>query len=252
VALRRFAATVSYDGAAFAGSQLQPNARTVQGVLEEAVERLFGTPPRVRLAGRTDAGVHAVGQVAAWDADTRLDPATIGRALNALLPEDVAVRDVREPDPRFDPRRWARRRRYRYTLLVARERQPLLRRTTWHVGPGLDVAAMQRTADALVGRRDFAACAGPLPAGRSSIRTIYLAAWRSDGCCLLFDIEADAFLPQMVRRIVGALVQVGRGRLSTEQFCELLRQAKPATIGPAAPAHGLCLWSVSYDEGYDQ
>ncbi|GBD23863.1 tRNA pseudouridine synthase A [bacterium HR29] len=252
MALRRFAATVSYDGAAFAGSQLQPNARTVQGVLEEAAQRLFGVPTRVRLAGRTDAGVHARGQVAAWDADTRLDPETIGRALNALLPEDVAVRCVRETDPRFDPRRWARRRSYRYTLLTSPERQPLLRRVAWHVGPGLEVAAMQSAAEALVGRRDFAACSGPLPAGRSSVRTVYRAAWRSEGCCLLFEIEADAFLPQMVRRIVGALVQVGRGRLTAEQFSELLRQATPCSMGPAAPPHGLCLWSVSYDEGYEQ
>lgn len=252
MAVRRFAAKVSYDGRAFAGSQLQPNARTVQGVLEEAAARLFGVRTRVRLAGRTDAGVHAVGQVAAWDAETRLDPATIGRALNALLPDDIAVRDIREVDPRFDPRRWARRRCYRYMLLTTRERQPLLRDIAWHVGPGLDLPAMMRATEALPGRRDFAACSGPLPSGRSTVRTVHRAAWHSDGCCLLFEIEADAFLPHMVRRLVGALVRVGRGRLAVEQFRELLQEAKLATIGPVAPAHGLCLWSVSYDEGYER
>ncbi len=250
MAARRFAATVSYDGTAFAGSQIQANARTVQGVLEEAVARLFGAPSRVRLAGRTDAGVHAVGQVAAWDADTRLPPATIGRALNAHLPEDVAVRDVREVDPGFDPRRWARRRCYRYTLLVAEVREPLLRRFAWHVGPRLDVEAMERAAAALPGRRDFIACSGTLPPGRSSVRTVFRAGWEPDGCLLRFEIEADAFLPQMVRRLVGALVRIGRGRDTVEEFVERLHAGAPASIGPTAPPWGLCLWSVSYDEGY--
>lgn len=249
MAVRRFAAIVSYDGTAFAGSQLQPNVRTVQGVLEEAAERLFGCPTRVRLAGRTDAGVHAIGQVAAWDADTRLDPATITRALNALLPDDVALRDVREVDSSFDPRRLARRRHYRYAIAVSPERQPLVRRVAWQLAPRLDLEPMEAATALLPGRRDFAACSGPVPPGKSTVRTVFRAGWHSDGCCLLFDIEADAFLPQMVRRLVGALVQVGRGRLTTEQFRELLYQAKPSSIGPVAPAHGLCLWSVSYDEG---
>jgi len=250
VAAKRFAATVSYDGTAFAGSQIQANARTVQGVLEEAVARLFGAHSRVRLAGRTDAGVHAVGQVAAWDAETRLPPATIGRALNAHLPEDVAVRDVREVDPRFDPRRWARRRCYRYTLLVSEARQPLLRQVAWHVGARIDVEAMERAAAALPGRRDFIACSGPLPPGRSSVRTVFRAGWEREGCLLRFEIEADAFLPQMVRRLVGALVRVGRGRDTVEEFVERLHAGEPGSIGPTAPPWGLCLWSVSYDEGY--
>lgn len=247
---KRFAATVSYDGTAFVGSQVQPNGRTVQAELETAAQALFGAPVRVALAGRTDSGVHARGQVAALSVETRLDAATVGRALNAHLPEDVAVRHVCEVPPDFDPRRWARRRWYRYTVWNGEARNPLLRTQAWWVEGNLDLEAMQAAAEALHGRRDFLACSGPLEAGRTSVRTVFNAGWRRDGCAVLFDIEADAFLPQMVRRIVGAHVRIGRGSLEVEEFVHLLEQAKTGTIGPTAPAPGLCLQRVEYDEGY--
>ncbi len=247
---KRFAATVSYDGAGFAGSQRQADDRTVQEELETAARALFGAPVRVELAGRTDSGVHAIGQVAAFSAPTALDAATVGRALNAHLPEDVAVRNVREAPPGFDPRRWARRRWYRYTVWNHEARAPLKRRTAWHVRGHLDREAMQQAADALQGRQDFMACSGRLEEGRTSVRTIFTAGWRCESGALLFDIEADAFLPQMVRRLTGAMMRVGRGTLAVEEFVRLLRQAEPGTLGPAAPAHGLCLQRVWYDEGY--
>lgn len=247
---RRFAATVSYDGAGFAGSQRQADDRTVQEELETAARALFGEPVRVELAGRTDSGVHAIGQVAAFSAQTALDAATVGRALNAHLPEDVAVRNVRDVAPGFDPRRWARRRRYCYTLWNHEARAPLMRRTAWHVRGRLDREAMQQAADALQGRQDFMACSGRLEEGRTSVRTVFTAGWRCESGALLFDIEADAFLPQMVRRLTGAMVRVGRGTLAVEEFVRLLRQAEPGTLGPVAPAHGLCLQRVWYDEGY--
>ncbi len=247
---RRFAATVSYDGAGFAGSQRQADDRTVQEELETAARALFGEPVRVELAGRTDSGVHAIGQVAAFSAQTALDAATVGRALNAHLPEDVAVRNVREAPPGFDPRRWARRRWYCYMVWNHEARAPLMRRTAWHVRGHLDREAMQRAADALQGRQDFMACSGRLEEGRTSVRTVFTAGWRCESGALLFDIEADAFLPQMVRRLTGAMVRVGRGTLAVEEFVRLLRQAEPGTLGPVAPAHGLCLQRVWYDEGY--
>lgn len=246
----RFAATVSYDGAAFSGSQRQANARTVQLELETAARALFGEPTRVAMAGRTDAGVHAIGQVAAFTAETRLDAATVGRALNAHLPDDVAVRDTRAVPGAFDPRRWARRRWYRYTLFDGEARAPLLRRTAWCVQGRLDVEAVTAATNALPGRRDFAACSGPLGPGRTSIRTVFSAGWRREGCVVHFDIEADAFLPQMVRRLTGALVRTGRGSLELEEFVRLLEAADPGSIGPVAPPHGLCLQRVWYDEGY--
>lgn len=247
---KRFAGTVSYDGTDFAGSQLQARDRTVQGELEDAASRLFGVKTRVAMAGRTDAGVHAVGQVAAMTAETRHDGETIARALNATLPMDVSIRDVREVPRDFDPRRWARRRRYRYTVLHNRVRMPLLHRTSWLVEQQLDVPEMQRLADALVGRKDFLAASGPLEEGRSSERTVFAAEWSSHGCTLHFEIEADAFLPNMVRRLVGASVLVGRASATVEEITGLLREARVATIGPVAPAKGLCLESVTYHEGY--
>ena len=246
----RFAATVSYDGTAFVGSQVQPNGRTVQGELERAAAALFGQTVRVSMAGRTDSGVHAIGQVAAFDVETRLDAATAGRALNAHLAEDVAVRDVREVPAGFDPRRCARRRWYRYTIWNGESRSPLSRRTAWHCEGTFALQEMVAAAEALAGRRDFSACSGPLEAGRTPVRTVFRAGWHREGDALLFDIEADAFLPQMVRRLVGALVRVGRGSLKVEELVLLVEQAQPGTIGPVAPPHGLCLQHVEYAEGY--
>jgi tRNA pseudouridine38-40 synthase len=255
VAATRFAATVSYDGEEFAGSQRQRNRRTVQGELERALAALTGQQVRADLAGRTDAGVHAWGQVAAFTLPARegresLDAATVGRALNAHLAKDVAVRRVMPVDEGFDPRRRARRRGYRYTIWNARERAPLLRRTAWHVEGPLDLAAMQEAAEVLVGRHDFRACSGPLEDGRTSARTVFRTGWCRVGDTLLFDIEADAFLPQMVRRLTGVLINAGRGTVRAEELKTLLEQAKPGTLGPTAPAHGLCLRYVHYDEGY--
>ena len=246
----RFAATVSYDGQDFAGSQRQLSVRTVQGELETATATLFGSPTPVALAGRTDAGVHALGQVAAFSAETILEPATIERALNAHLPADVATRDVRDVPQDFDPRRWARRRWYRYSLLTAVSRLPLQRRTAWRIGPRFDLTAMTAAGKALVGRRDFRACAGPLEEGRSPIRTVADARFLKQDRLLSFDIEGDAFLPQMVRRIVGGLVRVGRGALSPSDFEGAVAAAEPASVGPPAPPYGLCLQRVWYDEGY--
>jgi len=246
----RFAATVSYDGEGFLGSQRQSNSRTVQGEIERALEALTGHFARVDMAGRTDSGVHAIGQVAAFTVETRLDATTLGRALNAHLEADVAVRDVRPVAEDFDPRRWARRRGYRYTIWNAPGRAPLLRRTAWHLGGDLDVPAMEQAARTLEGQQDFIACSGPLEAGRTSVRTVHRTGWYRQGDTLQFEIEANAFLPQMVRRITGALVSVGRGAVTVEEFADTLRRAAPGSIGPTAPAHGLCLMHVYYDEGY--
>jgi tRNA pseudouridine38-40 synthase len=250
VTARRFAATVSYDGARFAGSQRQPQLRTVQEELERAAEALFGAATRVALAGRTDSGVHAEGQVAAFTAETRLDATTVGRALNARLPEDVAVRLVREAPLDFDPRRWARRRWYRYTISCGEARAPLLRRTAWHVRGDLDVERMQQAANEFLGQRDFRACSGPLEPGRNPVRTVTRASWQAQGCLLEFDIEAESFLPQMVRRITGNLVRTGLGAQSIATLVQLLGEAETGTMGPAAPPLGLCLKQVWYEEGY--
>ena len=247
---KRFAATVTYDGTDFAGSQIQPNARTVQDELERAAMALFGASTRVELAGRTDAGVHASGQVAAFSAETRHRAETVGRALNAHLPDDVAVRAVREVPAGFDPRRWARKRWYRYTIVTGETRDPLRRRNAWYIEGNLDLEAMQSATRALAGKHDFTSCSGPLEPGRTSVRTVFQAGWQRQGDACLFDIEADAFLPQMVRRLTGGLVRVGRGAANVEEFVRLLKQATPGSLAHTAPPQGLCLQQVWYEEGY--
>ncbi len=246
----RFAATVSYDGTDFAGSQIQPNGRTVQEELERAAGVLFGGPVRVSLAGRTDSGVHAWGQVAAFTAETQLEAKTVGRALNAHLPGDVAVRDVRPVPADFDPRRWARKRGYRYTITIGEDRYPLLARTAWHAGERLNLEAMSRAAATVLGSHDFRAAAGALEPHRGPVRNVARAEWRHEGCEAFLNIEADEILPHMVRMLVGAMVRVGREAMTLEEFVHLLHQAEPGTLGPAAPPQGLCLQRVWYDEGY--
>lgn len=188
--------------------------------------------------------------MAAFTADTRLEPATIGRALNALLPEDVAVRAVRAVPPGFDPRRWARRRWYRYTIANGESRDPIARRYAWFIEGPLDEPAMQALAQAFVGRRNFSAFAGKLEPGRSPVRTVFTTGVHRASDALHVDIEADAFLPQMVRRIVAALVRVGRHAATQEEIVSLLEQARPGSFAHVAPAKGLCLERVWYDEGY--
>lgn len=188
--------------------------------------------------------------MAAFTAKTRLEAATIGHALNALLPQDVAVRAVRQVPPEFDPRRWARRRQYRYTIATGEARDPLARRYAWYLEGTLDLPAMQHLAPAFTGRRNYSAFAGKLEPGRSPLRTVFTTGVHRTGERLHIEIEADAFLPQMVRRIVAALVRVGRHATTEEEIVSLLEQARPGAFTHLAPAHGLCLERVWYDEGY--
>ena len=246
-ARRVLRATIEYDGTAFAGSQVQPNARTVQGELEEALNRLIGERIRVRLAGRTDAGVHATGQVAAF----RL-PRPIGadgvselrRRLNAVLPADLAVRSLRAAPADFDPRRDARWRVYRYRVRTSGAKVPLDRHRTLEIDDPLDVAAMQAAADRMVGVRDFAS----LGADQHGRTVRHLAEVRVTGRGTLVEVRvtANAFLRRMVRSIVAILLAVGRGRLAAEDVGRLLEPGARALDGRAAPARGLTLERVVY------
>jgi tRNA pseudouridine38-40 synthase len=244
---RRVALLVEYDGSAFAGSQLQSNARTVQGVLETAILKATEAPSRVAFAGRTDAGVHARGQVASFVTSSRLDAETLQRALNAWLPEDVTVRAIAEVALDFDPRRDARRRCYRYVIDNRASRPALDRGRAWHVAGELDVEAMAEAAHGLVGRHDFAAFASRLEEeGASTVRDLYCFAVARRGSRVVLDVEANAFLPHQVRRMTGALIDVGRGKMSPGEYGELLN-GPPSSAGPAAPPHGLYLMRVEYE-----
>lgn len=250
--VRRLALLLEYDGTAYGGSQYQENAPTVQGTLERALSRLTSEPIRVALAGRTDAGVHARGQVASFLTGSRHAAETFVKGTNALLPGDISVQAAAEVPRDFNPRRHATRRWYRYTLYARPRRSALLRNRAWHVGQRLDVTAMSEAAAALVGTHDFAAFAPPSEANRGSTqRMVFRAAVtpKHGAGVLHVDVEANAFLQRMVRRVAGALVEVGLGKRTAAEFRELVEKAEPGAAAATAPARGLCLMKVRYESG---
>lgn len=243
VSSRRFRARVEYDGTDFAGFQVNPGRRTVQGVLEDALRRIGnGAGERVDGAGRTDAGVHASGQVIAFSYDGRLPVPELGRALDALLPADVTIADVRAVPATFHPRYAARYREYRYTVWNG-PRSPLRERTALGVRVPLDTAAMARVGSVFIGRHDFSAFG---VVDRSPVRTVMAVRVRRDGRTVTIDVRADAFLRGMVRRMVACLIEAGHGTMDEEAVRSALAGPGPALGGVSAPARGLCLRRVSF------
>jgi tRNA pseudouridine38-40 synthase len=238
----RYRARVEYDGTDLYGFQAQPGRRTVQGVLEDALHRLGnGVGERVDGAGRTDAGVHAEGQVIAFSYDGRLSATELGRAFDALLPSDVAVRDLRRTTPGFNPRFAARYRDYRYTVWNG-PRSPLRERTALGVRVPLDTAAMARVGSVFIGRHDFSAFGAT---DRSPVRTVTAVRVRRQGRLVTIDVRADAFLRGMVRRMVAVLLEAGLGKIDEAAVRAALAAGGPALDGAAAPAKGLCLRRVA-------
>jgi tRNA pseudouridine38-40 synthase len=247
---RRIALLVEYQGTAYGGSQYQKNAPTVQGTLERALGKLTGEPIRVAMAGRTDAGVHARGQVASFKTGSRHGADLVLRGTNALLPGDIAVQAAAEAPAAFNPRRDARSRWYRYTLYQRAPKTALKRHFVWHVTGSLDIGSMARTAALLEGHHDFAAFTAPSEARRTvTERDVFRACITEVEDGAVFDIEANAFLPHMVRRIVGTLVEVGAGRMTEAEFQRLLSEAPPGAASRTAPPSGLCLMKVRYESG---
>ena len=241
---RRLALLLEYDGSPYGGSQLQKNAPSIQGELETALHKLTGETLRVAFAGRTDAGVHARGQVAAFTTGSTLTADVFVRALNALLPASIAVRNAVETPEDFDPRRHAASRTYRYMIYNASARSPLWEARAWHVAERLDIEAMGQAAQALVGEHDFAAFSRR--EGVSTVRLVRRCEVSARLPLVEIEMEANAFLRQQVRRTVGALIRVGTGRLSVAGFRRLLKAAEPASAGPVAPPQGLYLLRVAY------
>ncbi|HEY8167715.1 MAG TPA: tRNA pseudouridine(38-40) synthase TruA [Candidatus Limnocylindrales bacterium] len=232
---------MEYDGTDFAGSQAQPGRRTVHGELEAALTRLSdGRRVRVDAAGRTDAGVHATGQVIAFDLSRRMPVRELARALDALLPVDVSVHAVKRVAADFQPRYAARYREYRYTVWNG-PRSPLRERTALGVREPLDVIAMAEAAQALIGRHDFTGFGG---GGRQPIRTVYAIRVRRQGRTITIEVVGDSFLRQMVRSIVAALIRVGLGTATAEQVAAALASPRRAFAGAVAPPQGLCLRRV--------
>jgi tRNA pseudouridine38-40 synthase len=244
--MRRLKLILEYDGAGYHGWQVQPGLPTVQAALQDALGRLAGVPVLVTGAGRTDAGVHAEGQVASCSVNLRLDCAAARRALNAILPRDIVVRQVSEAPADFDARRSARGKTYRYTLLPRPYPSARFRGYSLYVPYDLDLDAMIQAAAAVVGTHDFSAFRAGTCAAASPFRTIQSASWRREDPYWHFEITGTAFLQHMVRILVGTLLEVGRRRRPPAWVGEVLLGRDRCRAGRTVPAHGLCLVGVEY------
>lgn len=243
----RVRATVAYDGTRYHGFQRQSPERepTLQGEIERALRTFTGQSVTVLGAGRTDAGVHASGQVIAFDVEWRHTPADMLRALNANLADDIAALEAEEAAAEFHPRYDARSREYRYTIYNSTLRHPLHRLYALQVSDPLNVDAMRQCAQRLIGEHDFAAFGQPT-AGESTVRMMYRAKVDGSTPWITIDLEANSFLYRMVRSIVGTLIEVGRGRMSIDRFEEILESRDRSQAEATSAPHGLCLTRVSY------
>jgi tRNA pseudouridine38-40 synthase len=249
--VRRIRLTLQYDGTAYAGWQVQPRLATIQGTLEAALARMAGEPVRVTGAGRTDAGVHALGQVAHFDTTLAHADGVWVRALNAQLPRDIAVLDAREVAEGFHARHGAAAKHYRYRVLNRPVRCPFRRAHTWFVPVALDVEAMASGAAALTGTHDFSSFRAAGCGAASPVRRLDRAEVGREGDEVVFDLVGSGFLKQMVRNIVGTLVAVGRGRHRPERVAAVLAARDRSAAGETAPAWGLTLVRVTYPPPFD-
>jgi tRNA pseudouridine38-40 synthase len=239
--------TLQYDGTSYVGWQRQAEGVSIQGLLEDALKPIEGAPVTVHGAGRTDAGVHALGQVASFTLQASIDTTTLARALNAVLPPDLRVASVEEEAEGFHARFSATGKTYEYRIVNAPLASPFVRRYVWHVIPRIDRAAMREAAPVLVGTHDFAAFQGTGTVVASTERTIHRLDVRegSDGL-LVMAIEGDGFLRHMVRNIAGTLVEIGLGRWPATAMAEILASRDRARAGSTAPPQGLFLIEVRY------
>jgi tRNA pseudouridine38-40 synthase len=247
--MRNFKVTFEYDGAAFCGWQTQKQGeRTVQGDLEAVLLKVFKKPVKVVASGRTDSRVHAQGQVISFKADTRMKPLEIQRALNSLLPPDIAVHEAREVNDDFHAQYSVKEKTYRYTILNRKYRSVFLRDRVYFYLYPLNVTRMRRAAKYLVGRHDFKSFQAydPLRAERQTVRTVKKLVIKKTGDLIHIDITADGFLYKMVRNIVGTLLSIGSGQLPLEQMPKILKAKNRKLAKETAPAEGLCLMAVKY------
>lgn len=235
---------LAYDGSGYRGYARQAGLRTVQGSLEDALETILGEPVETAVAGRTDAGVHARGQVASFEAD-ELDTEALARSLNGILGPEIAINGLATAEEGFHARFSARWRRYRYAIRNADAPDPMRRHEEWHVARWLDVAEMTGAAAPLTGEHDFSSFCRTVE-GSSNVRRVESAYWVADGERLEFWILANAFCQQMVRSIVGFCYDVGRGFTTADRAIEVLDARDRSAVATVAPPHGLTLWEVGY------
>ncbi|MGC1190925.1 MAG: tRNA pseudouridine(38-40) synthase TruA [Candidatus Binatus sp.] len=238
--------TIEYDGRNYSGWQLQPRHDSIQGRIEAALERIFAAPVRVFGSGRTDAGVHARGQVASISIPRPFDATELQRALNSILPADIVVLDIAAAPDDFDPRRAARSRVYEYRVLNRQVASAFDYRYSWLVRDRLDLAAMNRAAQIFVGDHDFAAFRSLGTEVRTTIRRVISSEWTRAGDVLVYRVEANSFLRHMVRAMVAAMIDVGRGKLTRDQIATILAGCDRGAAPANAPPGGLYLVEVRY------
>jgi tRNA pseudouridine38-40 synthase len=247
--MARYQVILSYDGTAFRGMQRQANARTVQGEVEQALKRIGWQGESILSAGRTDAGVHATGQVIAFDLAWDHSVDDLRNALNANLPQDAAANQVNMAREDFHPRYDALTRTYRYQIICQPTRNPIRERFSWRVWPEIDRKRVEMCAGKLVGEHDFAAFGTPPNEGGTTVRQVFRAAWRQNGGGYVFEVEGNAFLYHMVRRMVSVQVEVGQSMLEPDIITRVLAGEIDGMIQGLAPPQGLYLIEVSYPDG---
>jgi tRNA pseudouridine38-40 synthase len=242
----RFQVLLAYDGTDFYGSQFQKELRTVQGEVEKALRKIGWEEKSVKFAGRTDAGVHAKGQVIAFDLKWDHKEKELNQALNAVLPRDISAQMIKRIRHDFHPRYDAKSRKYQYTIFVSQIRNPLTERYQWRVWPELNLENMISATRDLIGIHDFGALGTPHKPGGSTTREVFQAAWMNEGNKLVFEIEGNAFLYHMVRRIVMLLVKIGQKKEPVETIKKYLENPSGPPAQGLAPAHGLSLIEIRY------
>jgi len=244
--MRTLKLTIAYDGTRFVGWQRQADGESIQGLLEDALAKFDGAPVTVHGAGRTDAGVHALAQTASAQVACQHDVATLTRALNAHLPDEVRIVTVEDVAPDFHARFSARSKTYRYQIRNTPVADPFERAYVWHIPEPLDVAAMRAAAAAVVGSHDFAAFRSTGSDTNGTVRTVSRSEIGDTAGLLTYEITGDGFLRHMVRALIGTLVDIGRGWRPSSNMASLLRGATRADAGPTAPPQGLFLVRVDY------
>jgi tRNA pseudouridine38-40 synthase len=253
VKVTRMVLVMEYNGTRYYGFQLQDSLPTIQGEIEKALSKLTGERVRVTASSRTDAGVHARAQVVSFRTRSALAPEVFINGLNHYLPKDIAVKVAHRVGDSFRVRRGAVSREYDYSILNSSTRSPIREGFAYRVAGHLDIEAMGRACQALIGEHDFASFASNIGSEvKSTVREVYRAGVNRDGDLVIFNIVANAFLRHQVRSTAGALVRIGQGKMSEEEFTGILEARQPGLAGPILPACGLCLMQVNYPRSFEE
>lgn len=238
--------TIEYDGTNYSGWQKQPHKKTVQLAIEEAVKKITGETIALLGSGRTDSGVHALGQVANFKTNTNLDTGKLHKALNSILPDDIAVIEVEEASENFHSQYDSKSKIYQYRILNRSYPSAHLRKKVWLINQKLDIEQMRKASDFLLGTHDFKVFSHQNLTVKTTVRNVLNSHLSKNGDLIEFEIEADGFLKRMVRMIVGTIVNVGKGKLGPEEFAYILESQKKNKFVGSAPPYGLFLKEVKY------